>query len=286
MPGPFGHEYSGTVESVGDEVENFQQGQDVMGVHSGPCFDCYWCKRGQQNLCQEVMRTKVLGAFSEYLLLPSNVVRANLYSKPDEISFERAAMLEPLACVASGLSRLNPNPDDSVLLVGSGAIAVLFQSALNRIGVKNCWIVGRNQKRTNWLKSNGYKAIEIGEIPEIIRTNTDNRGFDVSIECAGNTDAWQTALQTVRRGGTLMLFGGCPKGSVFQVDTSRLHYDDLTIMSPFHFGTKDVLSAKEMLCDDNFRIGPLISGEAKLDDAREVFEDLRLGQAIKIAFVP
>ena len=115
---------------------------------------------------------------------------------------------------------------------------------------------------------------------------TDGRGFDTAVECGGNVEAWRTAVSAARRGGNVLLFGGCPSGTQFEIETSRMHYDDLTLISPFHFGTDAVKTARNWLLDERFCPGPLISSEAKLEEAPRVFEQLRDRKEIKVAFMP
>ena len=124
MPGGFGHEYSGIVVDTG-LAAMFHVGQAIMGVHSAPCGECYWCERGQENLCETIMATKVLGSFAEFLVIPKRIVEKNVYEKPDTISFEVASLLEPYASVAQGILELNHVlcEDSSVLVIGPGAIA-------------------------------------------------------------------------------------------------------------------------------------------------------------------
>ena len=86
MPGPFGHEYSGVVSAVGADAP-FRVGDEVMGVHSAPCQSCVWCKNDQENLCESIMATKVLGAYAEYLLIPARIAALNVFLKPRELDF-------------------------------------------------------------------------------------------------------------------------------------------------------------------------------------------------------
>lgn len=286
MPGPFGHEYAGDVAEVGDGVEQFSLGDSIMGVHSAPCGECHWCSRGQENLCPTVMGEKVLGSFSEFLLLPAHIVKRNLYHRPDWVGFSRAALLEPLACVANAILRIRPRCDDRVLLVGSGPIAILFRAAFHHLGGKNVWLLSRRNERAEYLNSLGVAACPPDDVSKLVEKETEGRGFDLVVECAGNVDAWKSATRLVRRGGTVVLFGGCPSGSKFEIDPGRLHYDDLTIVSPFHFGTAAVAKAREWLTDPSFDPGPLVTSEAPLEEVGSVFEDLKRGNGLKVALIP
>lgn len=280
MPGVFGHEYSGVVELAGPGSE-FQPGDPIMGVHSAPCGECYWCDVGQENLCEHIMKTKVLGSYAEYLLIPAHIVRKNVFRKPAELSFERASLLEPLACVAHGLSMLKTRITDRVLVLGPGAIGLMFVAALRAMGIHDVTLVGRNRSRLDVGEQIGARAMSWDDV------NRDlGRGYDAVIECTGRVEIWERSLEFVRRGGQLMLFGGCPAGTSACFDTRRVHYDQITIVSPFHFGTEAVRRAKDWLMDASIPFDLLISGDRPLADAKSVFDDLKRGVGIKYALRP
>jgi L-iditol 2-dehydrogenase len=280
MPGALGHEYSGEVVEVG-EGAMFKPGDAVMGVHSAPCQSCYWCLHGQENLCDSIMATKVLGSYAEYLLVPQRIARLNLFPKPEHVSFERASLLEPLACVAQGVALLPLQPDTSVLVIGPGAIGLMFVSALKQLGVENVYLAGRNEARLAAGAALGATTTPITEIPKF-----ENRGFDIVIECTGQVSVWESSVDYVRRGGTVMLFGGPPGGSKATFETHRLHYDQISLISPFHFGTAAVRMSRDWIVDPAFNLGSLISGERALEDGPQVFADLMEGKGIKYVFKP
>lgn len=281
MPGVFGHEYSGTVVATGEGAP-FEVGTDVMGVHSAPCQKCYWCMVGQENLCEKIMATKVLGSYAEYLLIPSHITRLNVFEKPETVSFERAALLEPLACVAEGVSVLAPRvPTDRVLVIGPGAIGLMFVAALRQLGIHDVTLAGRNKQRLAIGETLGARVLNMSDV-----AGSMGAGYDAVIECTGNVEVWQSSIDYVRRGGKVVLFGGCPKGSHVAFDTARLHYDQITLQSPFHFGTHSVRQARQWLLDPEFQIEGVLSGHRSLEEAPQVFEDLRTGQGIKFVFRP
>ncbi|MBI4531715.1 MAG: alcohol dehydrogenase catalytic domain-containing protein, partial [Candidatus Latescibacteria bacterium] len=125
MPTRFGHEFAGDVAEVGESVTGFTIGDPVMAVHTYPCLTCYYCLRGLENLCESVMQTMVLGAYAEYMKLPTEIVRHNVYRKHDILSSIEAAILEPLACVMCGIDQITVREDDTVLIVGAGAIGLM-----------------------------------------------------------------------------------------------------------------------------------------------------------------
>ena len=281
MPGGFGHEYSGVVAAAWSGSK-FRVGQAVMGVHSAPCGACYWCERGQENLCETIMSTKVLGSFAEYLLIPMRIAEKNIYDKPEAISFEIASLLEPYASVAQGILELNHVlcEDASVLVIGPGAIGLLFVAALKEVGVSNVILGGRNADRLKVGEAFGAKTVSINEYQK------EGRGFDIVIECTGQPEVWEKSIDYVRRGGTLMLFGGCAAGTTVTFDTKRVHYDQISIISPFHFGTQAVRQARIWILNSKSDLNLLISGERKLEEGATVFQDLDAGKGIKYVFRP
>lgn len=280
MPGLLGHEYAGDVAIAGPGAP-YHMGDSVMGVHSAPCLSCFWCKHGQENLCESIMATKVLGAYSEYLLVPARIARLNVFRKPPSLPYEIASLLEPLACVAQGISMLPLHGDTRALVIGPGAIGLMFVAALRTQGVTEITLAGRNPNRLSIGERFGARTVPVAEIP-----TGGLQGFDVAIECTGQVEIWEKSVAYVRRGGTVMLFGGCPAGSRVGFDTARLHYDQITLLSPFHFGTNAVQVARDWLSNPVVDYSLLISGERALDEGARVFEDLRAGKGVKYVFKP
>lgn len=281
MPGQFGHEYSGVVTAVGEGAP-FAVGDAVMGVHSAPCQTCFWCLRGQENLCESIMTTKVLGSYADYLLIPERIARLNVFPKPAEISFEKASLLEPLSCVAQALELLHVDAETNVLILGPGAIGLMFVAGLRHLGASQVTIAGRNKARLAVAEQLGAKTLYNGDLtlPAV------GGGYDVVIECTGSVEIWEQSLNYARRGGNVVLFGGCPAGTKASFDTRRVHYDQISLMSPFHFGTSAVRTARRWLLDPRFDLTPLLSGTRELEDGTQVFEDLRNGVGLKYVFRP
>ena len=277
MPGPLGHEYSGVVVAIGDGSP-FSIGEAIMGVHSAPCQSCFWCLHGQENLCESIMSTKVLGAYAEYLLIPERITRLNVFPKPENLSFEIASLLEPLSCVAQAITLLSLHPDDRVLIIGPGAIGLMFVAGFRASGVQCVTLAGRNDLRLAVGAGLGAKTCKVTEILA--------NDYDVVVECTGQVEIWEKSVDYVRKGGTVVLFGGCASGTRASFDTKRLHYDQITLISPFHFGTAAVRLAREWLLDPTIDLSPLITGERKLEEAEDVFRDLQAGKALKYVFKP
>jgi L-iditol 2-dehydrogenase len=111
-------------------------------------------------------------------------------------------------------------------------------------------------------------------------------GFDVVFECTGVVEIWEQSLKWCSRGGTVVLFGGCPVGSHAAFDTRRLHYEEVSLLGSFHFGSEAVSLAREMLLDPSFVVEPVLSGVRPLSDGPDVFKDLQAGKGVKYVLRP
>lgn len=284
MPGPFGHEFSGTIAEVGKRVNKFKPGDQIMTVHTAPCLKCRYCAKKVFNLCENLMASKILGAYAEYILIPEHIVKQNLYHKPFSLSFDVAAILEPLSCVVHIINKLNLQNSKS-LVIGSGPIGLLHLLLLKQKGSR-VLITGLEHDRLDLANQLGADMITPpSELDRAIETFTDGLGVDFVFECTGHLEVWERAINYVRRGGTIILFGGCKKGTIVTYDTHRLHYDEITIQGSFHFNPSDVRIAYKLL-KDSLAVANLISGRYPLKDITIAFERLSRGEGLKYAIIP
>ena len=302
MPGVFGHEFSGIVTASGKGVKRFKEGDQIMSVHSAPCLHCRYCKKGAHNLCENVMDTKILGAFSEYLLLPPHIVKQNVFHKPENISFTEAAFLEPLSCVLHGLSPLKVRKDTCALVIGAGPIGLIHLLLLKKRGAKVA-VMDKHNKKLQIAKKLGADLIlraktgfHISPSPILFREESPPLmgkgkgvgflGFDYVFECTGMPEVWESSIKYLRRGGTLVLFGGCRQGTTVTYDTGRIHYDEITLRGVFHFTPADVKNAYNILCRKELGLSRLISGTYPLTKIQGAFDKLAKGEGIKYAIIP
>jgi L-iditol 2-dehydrogenase len=290
-PTPFGHEFSGEIVAVGRDVTKFRVGQAIMSANTGPCGRCFFCDHGQENLCDSVMDEMILGAYAEYVLVPERVLRANVYEKPDAMPFEHAALLEPLSSVCFGLAGVPGSSllrDATALVVGAGSIALLWLVALRASGLGCIVVAGRRRARLEVARALGAD-VTLGEgepVLERLRALTAGRGADLVVECTGMAEVWQEAPAYARRGGHVVLFGGCRPGSEISLDTYRLHYDGVTLASPFHFRPRDVARAREILGRGDVDWGRFVTSRSSLEEIPTVFERLGDGRDVKCAVLP
>jgi L-iditol 2-dehydrogenase len=289
MPTAFGHEFSGEVVAVGSRVRGFREGDAVMAVPTAPCRQCYYCERQQENLCETVMETMVLGAYAEYIKLPARIVAVNVYPKPKNLPFPVAALLEPLACVFHGLESVALRPEDVVVLLGAGAISLLHLLVLRSLGLERVFVVGRRPSRGGHARRLGAQHVLTGDLESArahVLEHTRGRGADVVIECTGQVGVWETAPSFARRGGHVVFFGGCPPGTQVRLDTHQLHYDQLRVTSPFHFTPRAVRQAHETLTNPAFEGHALITGVYPLAQLLLALHEHERGEGIKFAVIP
>jgi L-iditol 2-dehydrogenase len=286
MPGPFGHEFSGTVARRGKGVRRFKEGDDVMAVHSAPCLRCAYCKKGLHNLCENIIATKVLGAFAEYILLPPHVVAQNVYPKPPRLGFEEAALLEPLSCVVHGIGPLGVRKGDTALVIGSGPIGLMHAMLLKGAGASVA-VADRHTGKLRVARAVGADLTVGAEgAKRAVRKLTGGMGFGFVFECTGRPGVWEAGVDYLRRGGTMVLFGGCPGGARVAYDAHRLHYDEITLKGVFHFTPADVKAAYGLLKGGKLPAGRLVSGSYPLKRIESAFRQLERGRGIKYAIIP
>lgn len=295
MPGVFGHEFSGIVARVGRGVSRFKEGNAVMAVHTAPCRKCAFCRKRLYNLCERIMKTKVLGAFAEYILLPSHVIKQNVFHKPKNLPFEEAAFLEPLSCVVHSVESMRIKKGESALIFGAGPIGLLHLLLLKMKSAK-VTVADIKKERLQIAENLGADLVVVSDTSDSRVKNITGGiveqgrgggiGFDYVFECAGMPDVWEDAVNYARRGGTVVLFGGCKSGTTATYDTGKIHYDEITLRGVFHYTPADVKKAYELLCSGKLCVSRLISGRYPLTHTQRVFEKLSNGVGLKYAIVP
>ena len=269
----FGHELAGTVVEVGTDVTGFGVGDRVVPLNSAPCDDCFFCRAGQQNLCDDLLFNN--GAYAEFIRVPARIVEKNTLKLPDGMPFEHAALTEPLACVMRGLEESKTTAGQTVIVLGAGPIGLLFIHAAALAGVHVIAVVKRSDQVATAKKFGAEQVVRLADVDGPIAAaralTPDGRGADIVIEAVATPEAWQWAVQMARKGGLINLFGGPPAGTTVEFDTNLLHYSDLTIKASFHHTPATARAAFQLLRSGRFDCEAFITGAATLDEVPEVF---------------
>jgi L-iditol 2-dehydrogenase len=248
-PALFGHELAGDIVAMGREVHGFHLGQRVVAANSAPCGECYFCQRSQENLCPDLLFNN--GAYAEYIRIPARIVQKNMYEVPEHVSYQDAALVEPLACVLRGLEESGLKSGDTIAIIGLGPIGMMFVRVAKAIYNARVIAIGRRQTQLDRARNMGAdETIENRDGADIlgpVRAMTGGRGADVVIEAVGLPEVWQLAIRLLRRGGVVNFFGGCPSGTEIKLDTNLLHYSELTCKASFHHTPALVRKALEIV---------------------------------------
>ena len=289
IPALFGHEYAGTIDAVGESVQNFKEGMRVVATNSAPCGECFFCKRDMPNLCAELKDSLVNGAFAEYIRVPEAVVRWNTHQIPDSLSFRDAALTEPLACVVHGIEESNIRLGDTVVIIGAGPIGQMMIMLAKKNGASRVIVSDLADLRRD-IAAKAGADITINpskEDPvERVREETSGRGADVVIEAVGIPKLWEEAVSMTRDAGTTVLFGGAASGTTFEVDTMRFHYGQLTLKGVFHLKPRHVEQALQLIIAKDVNPDFLISHEMPLERINEALEMMSEGKTMKVAISP
>jgi len=291
----FGHEAAGEIVALGVRVQGWQVGQRVVANNSAPCGQCFYCQRQEYSLCQNLEFNN--GTYAEYLKIPARIVTQNLLPIPDSLPTAIAAMTEPLACVLHGVSRCGFLPEQvthwpsppKILVIGDGAIGLMFVGVLAQQGAEVI-LCGGSQQRLDIGRIFGATTLlnhhHTPDLPAAIQDLTGGLGADIVIEATGVPAVWETAIASARPGGTVNLFGGCPRNTHITVNTEQLHYSELTLKGVFHNTPKFVRQALELLTQNTIPWEKLITRSATLSELESTFQAMLKRDVIKVAITP
>ena len=296
-PAVFGHEMAGIVSEVAPPAPSdggrmaarpgggnldWKIGDRVVPANSAPCGNCFHCGAGQENICDDLQFLN--GAYAESIVVPARIARKNLLRLKPETDFADAALVEPLACVVQGVDDTKLRAGQHVLVIGAGPIGLMFAALAKSLGC-DATVAGRRAARLEAAQRLGAnQAIDIGDgwnLPAKIRAATKTH-FDAVIEAVGRPETWEASVHLVRKGGTVNFFGGCPAGTTVELDTTFIHYSDLTLLASFHHTPRAIRRALEFIEAGVIHAGDFVDGECPLTQLPELFQNMAAGNhAIK-----
>lgn len=287
-PAVFGHELAGDVVARGERVTAFGLGQRVVSANSAPCENCYFCLRGLQNLCEDLLFNN--GAYAEFIRIPERIVKQNTYEIPAHVSYQDAALVEPLACVLRGLEETGIRPGDTVTIIGLGPIGLMFVRLAKVYGARVIAIGRRKTQLDRAAAMGADELISTADQPKpapVVRRLTQGRGTDIAIEAVGRPETWHWAVDMVRRGGTVNFFGGCPNESRVSLDTSLLHYSEITCKASFHHTPLHIRKALDIVSNGDITARDFVNREEPLTNLLEVMRHLMSHNGhLKTAIIP
>lgn len=293
-----GHEVSGTVVATGDGVERYHEGDRVAVAHHVPCNTCHYCLSGRHTVCDTLRRTNFdPGGFAEYIRLPAIHVDRGVFLLPDRVSFEEATFTEPLACVLRGQRLAGMRPGHRVLVIGSGIAGLLHIHLARTLGAGCLIATDIVDYRLKAALRFGADAIlqAVEAVPDrlrqlfggLSRTAGDGQLADLVIVCSGATSAIAQALQSVERGGTVLLFAPTQPGATLPLPLNDLWFNGTTITTSYAGSPADYQAALELIRAGSMRLQDMITHRLGLAETGLGFQLVARAQdSIKVIIEP
>lgn len=286
-----GHELSGTIAQVGRLVTGWRAGQRVSVTPNIGCGRCEMCRQGYNNMCPdyEAFGISLDGAFQETMRVPAIAIRGhNLFELPDAMSFEEAAVVEPLSCCYNAWKGLQATPQDSVLIIGPGPIGACFVQLAKAWGARQVIVVGRRAARLQEIERYGADVLidsSRSDVAAEVMRATGGRGVDIAVTAASSPELQPLAVQLLARHGRVNFFGGLKKGTRVELDTNRVHYQGLKLLGTTGSSNEDYFRCLQLVADGRIDVKSIVSHRYALDEAPAAFEFAKSGQGMKTLVV-
>jgi L-iditol 2-dehydrogenase len=289
-----GHEVAGVVAKVGRYVSGYREGMRVSFTPNIGCGRCAMCRRGYNNMCAdyEAFGISIDGGFEDYMRVPNSAIRGgNVFEIPDSLSFDEAAVVEPLSCCLNGFKHLNVSPEDRVLIIGPGPIGAFFTQLARLYGAKSIIAAGAAQDddRLKALERFGANVlINTGkrDLTAEISALTGGRGVDVIVTAASAPELQPLALGLLAMHGRVNFFGGLPKGKTVALDTSLIHYHGLVVTGTTGSSNEDYARSMQFAADGQINLRDIVTERFPLTHIDEAFASALSGRGMKTMVIP
>jgi L-iditol 2-dehydrogenase len=287
-----GHEMAGEVVEVGAGVTAFSLGDRVAATHHVPCFACHYCLSGHETVCDTLLSGTHFdpGGFCEYVRLPAINVQHGTWRLPEQVDYELATFIEPLACVLRGQKNAKLRPGARVLVLGAGISGLLHVHLASVCGAG--LIVATDLSRYRLEAAQKFGANYVFDAREDVakRFKEVNKGFgaDLVIVCAGAEQAFKQAMEAVERGGTILFFAPTLEGVTLPLSINKLFWRrDVTLTTTYAGGPADCLEALELISHGRLRVRDMITHRFALADTVQGSELVAAGdKSIKVIIHP
>jgi threonine dehydrogenase-like Zn-dependent dehydrogenase len=288
-----GHELSGEIVEVGEQVSWPCIGMRVSLSPNIGCGHCDNCIQGNTHICADYLGfgVGIDGGFAEYMLIPEAAIRqGNVVELPDGISYEEAAVNEPLSCAYRGMMACQPKPNENVLIIGAGPIGLMHMRIAQMVGAGKVIISEINPQRVKEALAMGARYVVNPleqDFSEYIQTLTRGKGIDVGIIAVGSAAAQKQCLEVMNYQGRVNFFGGLPKDAVMTtLNANLVHYRELVITGTTGQTVKQYRTVLGLVANHQIEIRDLISKKFSLADITEAIEYARSQQGLKTLIVP
>lgn len=278
-----GHELAGEV--VESKNEKFATGDRVFVHHHVPCYSCYYCLKGDHILCSDYQRSNVEPCgLSEYFVVPEwNVSKGGVIRLPDKMSFEEAALAEPLACCIKAINKLRVQPGDTTAVIGAGPAGIMNIMILKNFGAAEVFAIDVSDYRINFAKRHVHAINSLkDDAARIVKNATNGRGVDIVVVATGSAKAIKQALELVRKGGKIMLFGVPSKGTMLDYDANHLFANEIHVLTSGYCTETETNAALKLIESGKIDVTGLITHRFPIEESQKAFELAHKGEAMKI----
>ncbi|MFO8109018.1 MAG: zinc-dependent dehydrogenase [Thermoplasmata archaeon] len=289
-PRVLGHEITGEIVKVGDDIEGYDIGDRVFVSHHVPCGSCKYCEDDHTSVCDTLRSTNFdPGGFAEYLRVPEINVEKGVYELPTNMNYSEGVFVEPLACVVRGQKFLDVGSDDTVLVIGSGLSGMLHIKLALAKGVKRVIATDISQYRLETAKRIGAKtALKAEDVtPPNIRKANDGCLPERVIVSVGVSSAMEQAFKTVDKGGRILLFAPLKPDEMLPMPVWDLWKDEVSITTSYAASGDDIQEAIELISSGKVKVDDMISHKLPLEEAQEGFKLTAKGEdSLKVIIKP
>ena len=282
-----GRECAGTVVETGKNVKNFKVGDRAVGANSVPCFHCFFCRKGLYSLCENLEYLN--GAYSEYVVIPEQILKYNYLHIPEGLDYREAALVEPLACALHGIDNVDIKVGDTLAVIGAGPIGLMFVKLASLKGARVISVDLSDYRLEQAKKFGAFETVnakDADHIDKVRKLSEEEKGVDAAIEATGFPEAWKNAVGMVRNHGQVLAFGGTKKGAEVTLDCQRIHYGEINIKAIYHHTPYHIKRALDLLATRQIDGSMFITGEYPLSGAIDALESIGRQEGIKYAIVP
>jgi len=275
VPLVLGHEIAGEVVEVGQGVEQYKKGDRVSASHHVPCNTCRYCLKGHHTVCNTLRQTHFEpGGFAEYVRLPAINVDRGVYLLADEVSFEEATFIEPLACVFRSLRMARFQPGRTVLIMGCGIAGLLHVQLAKALGAGRIVATDIVESRLEAARKCGADVVLHAkeDVPSRVREVNDGWLADLVLICTGAKSAQIQGMESVERGGTVLFFAPTDPGVTVPLSINDFFFrNDITLTTSYAGSPGDHVEALELIRLGRLRVKEMITHRFGLAEIGEAF---------------
>ncbi len=292
-PKIMGHEFTAIIETVGEKLEDFQEGRRIVMATSVSCGSCFYCSRDLNNLCLDLspMGFSYNGGMAEYVTIPSQALKnGHVVKVPEGVKAEHAALAEPISCAVNACGNCNIKEGDTVLVTGAGPMGIINACVARHLGAAKIIVAEPNPVRLDQARAFGFDLLvnpDSQDLQQAVLDFTGRIGADVVIVAAPAKEPQEQALDLVRKRGTVCLFASLPASdSMLSLDSRKIHYNEIRVVGSSDSTPAHVTIAVEMITGGQMPVDKIATHILALDDIFQAFDLMQSGQALRVVLKP